>query len=207
MQFEKMTSRISRRRWVPGAAGPASGRKGGVFQQPANLFLVGFMASGKTSVGRALAARLGRRFVDTDGEVERASGRRVAAIFGEAGEAGFRKLEAAAVKRAARGRERVIAVGGGAPSRPGNVAVMRGSGVIVYLQAAFERLFERMERDGFRQRPLWKGRTRRRRFLAMRSLFEERRPLYVAVADVTVRGHPGSPEDVAERVHRRVASR
>src|SRR5438874_2209253 len=93
-----------------------------------NVILVGFMATGKSSVGRALASRLGREFVDTDLLVERRFGKPVATLFAEEGEAVFRRAERAAVASAARHAKAVIATGGGSLGDPGNVAVLRDAG-------------------------------------------------------------------------------
>ncbi|MFH1725897.1 MAG: shikimate kinase [Elusimicrobiota bacterium] len=158
---------------------------------------MGFMASGKTSVGRALARRLGRAFVDTDAEIARAEGRGIPRIFAEDGEAAFRRMEERAISRASRGGGLVVAVGGGAVTRPRNVAAMRRSGRVVYLEASFAVLRARAERDGARKRPVWREAKR---------LLPRRRPVYRRVADLKVRAGLGSPERVAERIARRIGS-
>lgn len=152
-----------------------------------NLFVVGFMASGKTRLARLLAERLGWRFVDTDAEVERAAGRTVAELFRGRGEPHFRRLERRAIARAARGLRRVVSVGGGAVLDPANRAALRRGGRVVYRQTPFEVLFKRAERKGSAKRPLWNGRTRAERRRAMAELYARRRPLYREVADIVVR--------------------
>src|SRR5258708_15535159 len=93
------------------------------------IVLTGFMCTGKSEVGRRLAARLGRVFVDTDQLVEREAGKSVAAIFADDGEPAFRARERDAVATAAARRDAVIAVGGGAVLDATNVARLRRAGV------------------------------------------------------------------------------
>jgi shikimate kinase len=120
-----------------------------------NIVLVGAMGAGKTAVGRALARRLGRRFVDTDREVERRAGKPVAAIFATEGEATFRALERDAIVEAAGRKAQVVATGGGAVVEPTNLAALRATGVVVYLAARPETLAARV--GGGEGRPLLGG--------------------------------------------------
>ena len=159
--------------------------------RPDRLFLVGFMAAGKTSAGKALAKLTGRPFVDTDALVAALARRTVPQIFAAEGEAGFRRREAKALSRAARVPRAVVAVGGGAVTRPANVALMRRSGTVAWLKAGYAASAKRAERDGAAGRPLWaKG----------RALYAERRPLYAAAAHLAVRSDVGAPEAVARRL-------
>jgi shikimate kinase len=100
-----------------------------------NIILVGFMGTGKTAVGRELAARMRRVFVDTDMWIEEEAGLPIPAIFAERGEAAFRALEAGAVARATALRDTVIATGGGALTREENLRRLRESGILVCLTA------------------------------------------------------------------------
>ena len=100
-----------------------------------NIVLIGLMGAGKTTVGRLIAKRLGRPFVDTDDVVEKTEKRTIAEIFAADGERGFRRLEAAAVRSVAALRGQVIAVGGGAVLDPGNVTQLRSTGDLVLLDA------------------------------------------------------------------------
>jgi len=108
------------------------------------LWLVGMMGSGKSSVGRALAERLDRSFVDTDDVVTRQMGRSISELWGEHGEAAFRDLEAAAVAEVAKGRPRVVATGGGVVLAASNTATMRASGMVIWLKARPETLTARV---------------------------------------------------------------
>src|SRR5262249_21395199 len=108
-----------------------------------NIILVGFMGTGKTAVGRELAAQLNRCFVDTDTWIEEEAGVPIPEIFARQGEEALRSLEAAAVARAAALREAVIATGGGALGREENLRWLRASGVLVCLTARPEVILAR----------------------------------------------------------------
>ncbi|MBI3505909.1 MAG: shikimate kinase [Proteobacteria bacterium] len=165
-----------------------------------NIFLIGFMASGKTKMGRLLAERLGWRFIDTDAEIERSARMKIADIFERHGEAGFRRLEVRAVARAAKGRRRVVSVGGGTVMDPRNVAVMRKAGVVLHRETPFEVVFERAERKvPVRQRPLWQGKSAAERKRAMAKLYRLRRPHYVGAAHLRLKTKGGTVEQAAER--------
>src|SRR5690242_348080 len=107
---------------------------------PRSVVLIGFMASGKTAVGRALADQLGFEFCDTDELVTSAAGRTVEEIFADEGEDGFRSRERDAVVRAAARPGRVIACGGGAILSVRNYGVLKGAGPICYLRTTAEEL-------------------------------------------------------------------
>jgi shikimate kinase len=161
-----------------------------------NLVLIGFMATGKSTVGRRCAAALGFRFRDSDTLVERRAGKPVAAIFAEQGEAAFRAMEAQAIYDLSRGHRVVLATGGGAPMNPVNVANLRRNGVIVFLHAAPEAI---LQRAGSRQsRPLLadaENPTAR-----IESLLAQREPVYRSVADAVVDTTGLTQEEVVERV-------
>lgn len=126
------------------------------------VYLTGFMGAGKTTVGRLLAAEFDCSFVDLDRAIEAAAGRSVKAIFDAAGESGFRRLEADALRRTADFAHCVVATGGGTPLAAANRRWMRQHGVMVWLAADFESLSRRVGTGG--ERPLW-GDTGRARTL------------------------------------------
>jgi shikimate kinase len=111
----------------------------------ANIALVGFMGSGKTTVGRLLADRLGWQFVDTDAVIEGEAGRGIPDLFRVEGEGSFRDREARAIRGVCVGAGRVIATGGGVVLRPENVAVLRDSCFVVWLTARPEVVVERTQ--------------------------------------------------------------
>lgn len=146
-----------------------------------NVFLVGMMASGKTTIGRKLAALLGFEFQDTDQLVEQRAGADVSWIFDMEGEDGFRNREQAAIEQATAQTGVVLATGGGAVLRESNRRLLRERGTVVYLEAAADVIVERASRD--RRRPLLEVADLPKR---VESLLRERAPLYSAVAHVTV---------------------
>ncbi len=157
---------------------------------PGPIYLVGFMGSGKTTVGRLLADALGRKFVDTDAALERSAGRSVARIFEERGEIGFRELELATLV-SVDGPGTVVATGGGLFSLRGARLRIRERGWSVWLDAPFSALGARIDGSA---RPLWSTRSLAER----RSLFERRRAVY-ALADMRVAAGP-APEAVARAI-------
>lgn len=153
------------------------------------------MGVGKSTVGPALAERLGRRFVDTDREIERRAGRRIAEIFAEEGEAAFRRLEAEAVEDAGAGGA-VVALGGGAVTAPGAMDRLLERGPVVFLSADARTLLERIGDPS--SRPLLAGLDTEARILRIEALLAERMPCY-ARATFAVEAR-GSAEDVVDRI-------
>lgn len=161
-----------------------------------NVFLVGPMGVGKSTIGRQLAKLLKMDFIDCDHEIERRTGVTIAVIFEIEGEAGFREREAMALAELTEGRQGLIlATGGGAVLRPANREILRQRGVVVYLHADIEILMRRTQRD--RRRPLLQTADPRTR---MRELLEQRDPLYREVADLVVETDQRSPVKLAREV-------
>ncbi len=146
-----------------------------------NIFLVGMMGAGKTTLGRALAQRLGREFVDSDRVLVERTGVPIATIFEIEGEEGFRRREAAVLAELAQRSDCVIATGGGAVLLPENRVVMRRSGTVVYLRARLDQIWERTRHDT--TRPLLATADPR---ATIARLLEEREPLYQEAAHVVV---------------------
>ena len=139
------------------------------------------MGAGKTTVGRALAKRLGKVFCDTDREIESRTGVRVAVIFDIGGEAGFRKREAEAIEQMTARDDVVLATGGGAVLDPRNREYLKTRGFVIYLHAQPLVLCQRTRID--RSRPLLQGGDPRDR---LEKLYAERDPLYREVADLVI---------------------
>ncbi|MBI2297580.1 MAG: AAA family ATPase [Armatimonadetes bacterium] len=154
-----------------------------------NIALIGFMAAGKTTVGQALAARLGYTYLDTDELIVDFAAKSIPEVCAEQGEEGFRRIERAAVRAAAERERIVIACGGGVPQEECNVAVLRGHGRVVYLRLTPETATERILADG-RGRPMIDDhvgeRTPERVLARVRELLERRTPAYLAAADVVI---------------------
>lgn len=160
-----------------------------------NLWLIGMMGVGKTTVGRAVATSVGARFIDTDDEIVAEAGCSIADLFATRGEPAFRDAEQATIERLALGSGQVIATGGGAILRRANTEAMRRSGTVVWLDATAEVLTERVGSDG--SRPLLAAAEPTSETL--RALSEERNALYLKAAHVVV-PTAESIDDVIERV-------
>jgi shikimate kinase len=159
------------------------------------VVLVGFMGCGKSSVGRALAERLGWGFLDTDLLVEEALGKPVREIFAAEGEAAFRAAEAEVVRRAAAARGMVIATGGGALNDPESRSALRAGGVLIWLCARPEAILARV--GPAEDRPLLAGAADP--LAAVEDLLARRTPLY-AQADYTLDTSDLSLEAVVEQL-------
>ena len=164
-----------------------------------NVVLTGFMGTGKSEVGRRLAQRLGRAFVDTDQLVEERAGKRVAVIFADDGEPAFRALERTAVADAAARGSAVVAVGGGAVLDPENVRALRECGVLVYLTARPDVILRRV--GDVRSRPLLRDDPR----ATISRLLGERGPVYAKEADVTVDTSDHTADEVVEEIQQALA--
>ena len=165
-----------------------------------NVFLVGMMAAGKTTVGRHLAAALDYEFVDSDLEVERRSGADVAWIFDMEGEEGFRDREQKALEELTARCGVVLATGGGAVLRERNRVNLRSRGTVVYLRASVNQIVERTRRD--RARPLLQGGDLRCRIA---TLARERGPLYRATAHMVCHTKGRQSRTLAEEIRQALA--
>ena len=159
-----------------GAGGPERSPHAGE-----NIFLVGLMGAGKTSIGRLLAKRLGKAFFDSDHEIERVTGVRIPVIFEIEGEAGFRAREERILAGLVQGGNIVLATGGGAVLSPQNRRLLAENGIVIYLRAAVTDLWNRTRHD--RNRPLLRSGEP---LATLERLYAERDPLYREVAHIIV---------------------
>lgn len=165
-------------------------------QARTNIVLVGFMGTGKSTVGRIVAERTGRNFIDVDQIVEQEAGMTISAIFASEQESGFRKREQAAVNRATAEGGQVIACGGGVITVPANVRALRASGLVVYLSATPEIIFERIKNE-VSGRPLISSGDP---FRVINKLIRDREELYKSAAHHTIDTSDLDPDQVAEAV-------
>lgn len=159
-----------------------------------NIILVGFMGTGKTTVGKIIAAKAGMTFVDSDSVIEEKAGKKVSRIFAEDGEPRFREMERDAVLELSRRQNLVIGAGGGVVLNPANIADFSRSGTVVCLSAAPEAILGRVEGD--KSRPLLEDGDKKTRIL---NLLKSRRKLYDAIP-LQVDTTELAPEQVAEKV-------
>lgn len=162
--------------------------------KPKNIFLVGFMGAGKTTVGRILARRLGWRYCDADKVIETVAGKPVTEIFSAHGEEHFRQLESETLSNLSRKERQVVATGGGAVMREENMRAMKGGGVTVYLKAPVSVIWERIKDS--KTRPLLNVDNP---LQAATELLGKRITFYEA-ADVTVDTESLTPEEAAEEI-------
>lgn len=138
-----------------------------------NLYLVGFMGTGKTTIGRAVAQRLGFALMDSDQEIERLQGRTIAEIFATDGEAAFRVMERTFVEGGHPPTRTVVSCGGGLVVQPGMLEALEARGVVICLHASIETILARTARH--RHRPLLNVEDQEAR---VRALYAAREPVY-----------------------------
>ncbi|MEJ2761169.1 MAG: shikimate kinase AroK [Gammaproteobacteria bacterium] len=146
-----------------------------------NIFLIGLMGVGKTTIGRKLAEKLGKTFLDCDREIEERTGVTIELIFEIEGEEGFRRRESAVLDELTARSNVVIATGGGAVLGPENREWLKERGTVVYLNAPVKILAGRTQAD--RKRPLLQTEDRLAR---LTELLREREPFYLEIADVII---------------------
>ena len=142
-----------------------------------NIFFIGLMGAGKTTVGKILAKHLNKHFYDTDVEIEKRTGVKIPVIFDLEGEAGFRKRETAVIQELVTQHNIVMATGGGAVIAPENRELLKANGHVIYLRANVTELWHRTRND--KHRPLLQNVDIRAK---LEQLYAERNPLYTEVA-------------------------
>ena len=162
---------------------------------PENIVLVGFMGSGKSTVGRMLARQLRFRFLDTDKLVEEREWATIPEIFAQHGEAHFRECETSALESLRGVRQHILATGGGIVTVPGNIPLLRSLGLVVLLKADPEEIYRRVSRNS--ERPLLQVEDPRRRVL---DLMAARLPQYESVAHFQVDSTRLRHEDVTAKI-------
>ena len=166
-----------------------------------NIFLIGMMGAGKTTVGRQLARYLNKRFADSDHEIEARTGVKIPVIFEIEGEQGFRRRESQVLRELASDQGLVVATGGGVVLAPSNRACL-ANGLVVYLSVPPQILWERTRQD--KNRPLLQVEDPKER---IEQLFQQRDPLYREIADIIVEGGKSAPGRVVRSLERQIRQR
>jgi len=161
-----------------------------------NVALIGFMGTGKTAVGEALAKKLGKKFVELDGLIEQKAGKTISDIFQQEGEIAFRELEIEAVKEVSKREKQVIACGGGVVLNKINIDRLREKSIIVYLTASPGVVLKRTSADEDK-RPLLNTPDRARQ---IRELVKFRRPFYERAADIKIDTSKLDIDSVVEQI-------
>lgn len=163
-------------------------------QLSANIVLVGFMGTGKSTVGRVIAQKLGFHFIDTDDVIEQTSKAKISDIFAEHGEVYFRDLESQAVESVALMKNQVVATGGGVVLRSSNIDLLRTGGPIFCLNATPKAIWDRVRSS--RSRPLLRGPNPLKK---IETLLDKRAPYY-ALADHQIETTGVSIDRVANEI-------
>ena len=161
-----------------------------------NIVLTGFMGTGKTLVGQALAKRLNRQFIEVDSKIEQLAGKSISDIFKDNGEIYFRELEIGAIKQAAAGKKQVIACGGGVVLNTINIDRLRETGVIINLVASAQIILQRTAGNAG-SRPLLDVQQPAER---IRELLKFRKPFYDKAADLIINTSKLNIDTVADKI-------
>ena len=177
-----------------------------------NIVLTGYMASGKTTVGKYLAEKLGLTFIDTDEEIVRREGRSINEIFADVGEEGFRKIETDILRSLASGEcisdiaspdsGLVISCGGGIVLRKQNLPLLKKLGTVIYLKADEETTFNRVKNDS--SRPLLSSENQEELREKIRNMIKLRRPYYELTSDVKIDTGDMSVSEIAQEIIKQV---
>ena len=159
------------------AAGEISRITAALRRDTLNVALIGMPSSGKTTVGRALAEKLGKRFVDLDEEIVKTDGRSIPDIFAAEGEEGFRKKETEIIAQFSKEGRQLLSCGGGVVKKPENIRLLRQNGVVLFLDRPLDAL------------TVGGGRPLSSSVDALRTMYAERRPLYLGAADTVIPNH------------------
>ena len=166
-----------------------------------NIYLIGPMGSGKTTIGNRLAQKLGLSFYDSDQEIETRTGASVSLIFEIEGERGFRKREHQMLQELCSMNDVLVATGGGAVVNKTNRDLLRKSGIVIYLRTSIGQQLERLGRD--RTRPLLQTRNRESRLTA---LANERNPLYEETADLVFPVKNRNIDNTVDRLYKAIST-
>ncbi|MET0046090.1 MAG: shikimate kinase AroK [Candidatus Thiodiazotropha sp. 6PLUC3] len=166
-----------------------------------NLFLIGPMGAGKTTVGRQLAEYFRKEFIDSDQEIQRRTGVDIPTIFEGVGEKGFRLREQEVINELTARDGIVLATGGGAVTNEENRKVLSSRGLVIYLHCTVEQQYERTHRD--KNRPLLQTDDPKSK---LKSLMEERDPLYRQTSDILVSTEGRNTQAVVQDIRKQIIS-
>lgn len=166
-----------------------------------NIYLIGPMGAGKTSIGKQLASKTKKKFLDSDSEIETRTGAKIDLIFEIEGESGFRKREVQIISELTALNNIVLATGGGAVLMEENRNNLKKNGIVIYLKTSPELLMKRTEKD--RTRPLLQTENRMQR---IEELLEVRDPLYEETADIIINTEDNSIKQIVKSIRDRISA-
>ncbi len=169
-----------------------------------NIYLLGFMATGKSRIGRLLAQRLQWSYIDTDHCIEQFAGHSISEIFHLQGEAAFREMESATIRQVAGRAHQVVSLGGGAIMRPENRRVIQESGLTICLTASVDTIVQRVQRKD--NRPLLRGQTREELEKKIQALLDERLPYYQRADFFFESREEVSPHALTDTIYRAITA-
>lgn len=159
------------------------------------IYLIGFMGSGKSTVGSSLAQKRGKTYIDTDQHIVDTHQQQIADIFQEQGENTFRKYETNALREVS--KYEVVSTGGGIVETNENLQIMQQNGLIVYLHASFTEISNRLERD--QSRPLWKNNDEEKL-----KLYHRRISMYKQYADYTIQTDGKTVDEIVQEIEHQI---
>jgi shikimate kinase len=162
------------------------------------IFLCGLSGSGKTTIGRSLAVKTGKKFIDIDAEIERETGLKIPGIFAEYGEGKFREYERKSVVKIVREEPAVIALGGGALENESSLMLVKKSGLLVYLMVSPQEAARRLA--GYSDRPLLARATGTDDLLHVLASMLRKREIQYLTADVIIETDGKDPAEVTEEI-------
>jgi shikimate kinase len=160
-----------------------------------NVVLIGFMGSGKSSVGKVLADKLERNFIDMDDEIEVGEKKSINEIFDEYGEEHFRELETSYLEKLLTKKNKVIATGGGVVLKEENISILKRIGTVVFLHMPFEQLLRNLQDDT--ERPLLKDVDHE---TTIKNLLNLREPSYFEASNMIIQTKDKSVEEIADEI-------
>ncbi len=160
-----------------------------------NVILIGFMGSGKSSVGKALAKKLERKFIDMDDEIELGEEKSINEIFAEYGEDHFREVETNYLEKLLTKKNKVISTGGGVILKEENIAILKRIGTVVFLHTTYEALLKNLEGD--KKRPLLQRDDAEE---VIKNLLTKREPIYFNAASMIIQTSKKSIDEIAKEI-------
>ncbi|MBL7832284.1 MAG: shikimate kinase [Saprospiraceae bacterium] len=161
-----------------------------------NIYLLGFMGSGKTTVGRLLATQLNRSFIDLDSEIQINEGRTISEIFQVFSESYFRQVEHNELIKQTKSNKIVLACGGGTPCFFDNLVQMQKTGIMVYLKYDFPLLFHRISNVRYGNRPIVTNNSK----IKLENLFNQRQVFYESADIIIYSGENSTPESISNLI-------
>ena len=164
-----------------------------------NIFLIGPMATGKTTIGRKLATKTSKKFYDTDIEIKRSTGAEIPLIFEIEGDAGFRERETKIISKLVLLQNIVLSTGGGAILAEENRKILTENGIVIYLKSSAKKIYDRTCND--KSRPLLQGNDRLGK---IKKILNEREPMYKSIANEIINTDNFIAEEITREILKRI---